>query len=328
MSTETLAAAASAPAASRWRRWWPRLRRLLTILFFGAVAVLLVINAREVAWAQVGEVMRGYGALTLILAVVLAAAGHLIYTLYDLLAARYTGHDLGAARVMKIAFVSYAFNLNMGPLIGAMGSRYRLYSRFGLDSGVITRVLGFSIVSNWLGYLLLGGVLFASRVVELPENWAIGTSALQLVGVAMLVVVAVYVGLCARARRRSYEVRGVEVELPPLRTAALQLAISCASWLTIGLIIYLLLQQQIGFPTVMGVLLVGAVAAVATHIPAGLGVLEASFVLLLGDRLPAPELLAAVLAYRVFFYLIPLAVAVGMFLFLETRAKRRPAASR
>ncbi|HEX7035722.1 MAG TPA: UPF0104 family protein, partial [Pseudomonadales bacterium] len=271
------------------------------------------------------EVMRGYGVTTLVGALALAAAGHLLYTLYDLLGARYTGHGLRPAQVMKIAFVSYAFNLNMGPLIGAMGFRYRLYSRFGLDSGVITRVLGFSIVSNWLGYLLLGGVLFAWPVVEVPRDWAIGTLALRVVGAAMLALVAVYLWLCARARRRRFTVRGVEVELPPLPMAGLQLAISCASWLSIGMIIYLLLQQQIGFPTVMGVLLVGAVAAVATHIPAGLGVLEASFVLLLGDRMAAPELLAGVLAYRVFFYLLPLAVATGLFLFLEARAKRRPA---
>lgn len=325
MSTGGLDGRSTVAALTRsdtWKRWWPRLRWLLTALFFGAVGVLLVVNARKVNWGEVVEVMRGYGTMTLLGAAVLSVAGHVFYTFYDLLGRRYTQHDLPWRRVLGIAFVSYAFNLNMGPIIGAMGFRYRLYSAFGLSSRVITRVLGFSIVSNWLGYLLLAGALFAARVVELPPQWAIGTAALQALGVAMVVLVAVYVWLCARAKRRSFTIRGVRLELPPVPMAGLQLAASCASWTTIALIIWLLLPQQVALPTVMGVLLMGAVAAVATHIPAGLGVLEATFVLLLGHLMPSHEILAAVLAYRVFYYLAPLVVAVGVYLLLEARAKQ------
>ena len=80
MRSDTLQGAGSAAesAPPGRRRWWPRLRLVLTMLFFGAVAVLLVINAREVPWARVGEVMRGYGATTLVGAVALAAFGHLL----------------------------------------------------------------------------------------------------------------------------------------------------------------------------------------------------------------------------------------------------------
>jgi hypothetical protein len=294
----------------------------LTVLFFGAVAVLLVISAREVEWQKVAGVIGGYSTGTLLIAAGLAAVGHVLYTTYDLLGRRYTGHELPWPRVVRIAFVSYAFNLNMGPIIGAIGFRFRLYSLFGLNKETIGRVLGFSIVSNWLGYLLLGGVLFASRVVELPPAWAIGTAALQMLGAGMILIVVTYLTWCARAKRRSFRVRSVAVELPPLRVALLQLAASCASWLTIGAIVFALLQQQIAFPTVMGVLLLAAVAALATHIPAGLGVLEATFVLLLGHVLPRVELLAAVLAYRVLYYLLPLAVALPVFLLLEAKAKR------
>jgi hypothetical protein len=307
---------------SLWQLWWPRLRLGLTLLFFGAVAVLLVINAREVEWGKVVSVMRGYGSGTLLAAAGLAAVGHVFYTAYDLLGRRYTGHGLPWPRVMSIAFVSYAFNLNMGPIIGAMAFRFRLYSRFGLGKGVISRVLGFSIVSNWLGYLLVGGILFAAEVVELPPSWAFGTAALQVFGVGMILLVVAYVWLCGRAQRRSFNIRDVEIELPPVRMAVLQLAVSCACWTTIGVVLYLLLQQQIPFPTVFGVLLLAAVAALATHIPAGLGVLEATFVLLLGHLLPHTELLAAVLAYRALYYLAPLLLAVLMFLWLETRSKQ------
>lgn len=306
-----------------WGKWWPRLRIPLTVLFFGAVTVLLVINARQVEWDKVAGVIGGYAAGTVAVALVLAAAGHVFYTCYDLLAKRYTGHDAPWPSVMKVAFVSYAFNLNLGPIIGAMAFRYRLYSALGLGKGTITRVVGFSVVSNWLGYLLLAGGLFTAGMVQLPPDWAIGTAALRVVGAAMLVVAAAYLWLCARAKRRTFTVRRVTVELPPVRTALLQLAASCASWSVIGVVLYVLLQQQVPYFTVLGVLLVAAVAAMATHIPAGLGVLEATFVLLLGHMLPTSELLAAVLAYRVLYYLLPLAAALLVLAWLETRSKRK-----
>ena len=44
--------------------------------------------------------------------------------------------------------------------VGAVALRYRLYSRLGLDIADITRILTFSLVTNWFGYLLLAGILF------------------------------------------------------------------------------------------------------------------------------------------------------------------------
>lgn len=302
-------------------RWWPRLRLALTLLFFAAIALLLLRSAREIQWHEVVGVIRGYAATTLLLAGLLAIAGHVVYTTYDMLARRYAGHDLPLPKVAGIAFVSYAFNLNMGPLIGAMGSRYRLYSGAGLSKGTITRVLAFSVGSNWLGYALLAGMLFAARAVELPADWAVGTAALQVLGAVLVALVAAYVWWCRRARGRRLSFRGVSAELPSQRMALQQLAASCACWMAMGAILYVLLEQQVGYFTVLGVLLLGAVTAMATHIPAGLGVLEATFVLLLGHLLPKAELLAAVLAYRVLYYLIPLAAALPVFLWLEARSR-------
>jgi uncharacterized membrane protein YbhN (UPF0104 family) len=56
-----------------------------------------------------------------------------------------------------------------------------------------------------------------------------------------------------------------------------------------------------------------------THIPAGLGALEAVFVVMLGSRLPQSELLAALLAYRAIYYLAPLLLAVIAYLAIESR---------
>ena len=85
----------------------------------------------------------------------------------------------------------------------------------------------------------------------------------------------------------------------------------------------MLLQQRIDYPTVLGVLLLAAVAAAVTHIPAGLGALEAIFLAMLGERVAQPELLAALLAYRAIYYLGPLLLAAIAYLAFESGAVRR-----
>jgi uncharacterized membrane protein YbhN (UPF0104 family) len=57
-------------------------------------------------------------------------------------------------------------------------------------------------------------------------------------------------------------------------------------------------------------------------------VLEAVFVMLLAHQLPRHEVLAAVLAYRVIYYLAPLALGVVLYLVAETRAKKLAPADR
>jgi glycosyltransferase 2 family protein len=61
-----------------------------------------------------------------------------------------------------------------------------------------------------------------------------------------------------------------------------------------------------------------------THIPAGIGVLEAVCVALLGSRVSYGELLAAILAFRAVFYLLPLGAAGLMYLVMEAEARADP----
>lgn len=302
-------------------RAWPWVVRGLTLAFFTLLIWLLIERARGLDWAQVGAALRGYDATLLLLAAALAAASHGLYSCFDLFGRHYTGHRLATARVMCTAFVSYAFNLNLGALIGGVGFRYRLYSRYGLPAGQITRVLGLSMVTNWLGYLLLAGLLFAAGGVALPEHFRLGAAALRAVGAALLLVLLAYFWFCAFSRRREWRLRELRVQLPSLRVAALQLALSVTNWLLIAAVLYVLLDAAVPFALLLGVLLIAAIAGVITHVPAGLGVIEAVFLALLGERLAQADLLAALLAYRAIYYLAPLALATLAYLRLEARAR-------
>ena len=309
-----------------WRErhpWWPQARRALTLLFFAAVAVLLVTQARRIEWDEVLDVIAGYPLRTIATAAALALLSYLIYSSYDLLGRAWTSHGLPAWKVMAVTFVSYAFNLNFGTMVGGIAFRYRLYSRLGLSNAVITRVLGLSLATNWLGYLVVAGAVFALGIIVPPAGWEIGAMALRSIGIAMLLAAACYVATCGLSRRREWNVRGHEVVLPPLRLACMQILLSCANWSVIGGVIFVLMQGKVGYPMVLAVLLTGALAGAIAHIPAGLGVLEAVFVALLVPPRGHGEVIAALLAYRALYYLGPLLIACGVYLFLETSAKKQ-----
>lgn len=307
----------------RNKPWWPWLKRALTVAFFALVAVLLVKYARGVDWGEVKRSVLELPRSVLWQAGALCAASHLLYSCFDLLGRQYTGHQLPVPRVMAVTFTSYAFNLNFGSLVGGVAFRLRLYSRLGLATGDITRVLTLSMLTNWLGYLVLAGLVFTLAPLDLPPDWKIDSAGLRMLGVVLLAVALAYLLLCALSKTRSWTIRGHELILPRPRMAALQLAMSCTNWMLMAAAVYLLLQGKVPYTAALGVLLVAAVAGVITHVPAGLGVLEAVFIALLSHRLPEPQLLGALLGYRALYYIAPLLVAALLYLTLEAKTRKQ-----
>ena len=306
------------PAGPRWR-WFSR---GLLALFLVVVAFLLYRQVRAVDWATVSSTVTAYDRRALFLSMGLAAASYLVYCSYDVLARRYAGHALATRRVIGIAFVSYAFNLNFGTLIGGAGFRLRLYARSGLRAATIARILGFSITTNWVGYVALAGGVLAARAVPIPANWKLGVDALQALGFVLLVTVAGYVAACVAFKGRAWKIRGHEIRLPSARLALAQLALSAANWLTIAALLFVLLGGQVAYHRVLGVFLVSAIAGVLAHIPAGIGVIELVFLTLLGGALPQHAIIAGLVVYRAMYYLAPLLAAAMVYAGLEAGSRR------
>jgi uncharacterized membrane protein YbhN (UPF0104 family) len=309
----------------RYRALRRRLAKGFVLVLSAVVLVVAVRYARSVDWQSVGKAASDYPLGVLLIAQALVAVSYLLYGTYDLAARRYTGHHLSARRVFGIAFVSYAFNMNFGALIGSAGLRYRLYSRSGVRTGAIARIILFSIVTNWLGYLVMAGSALVLGAMPLPSGLKIEVSQLRAVGFALLAAVFAYMFACAWTRQTTWMLRGHAFQLPPLSLAFWQLLLSSANWLAIAAVMFVLLRQEIAYPVVLGVVLAGAIIAAIAHIPAGLGALEATFITLLGDRLAQPQLLAALLVYRAVYYIVPLLLALIVYFGFEARtlARRR-----
>ena len=302
---------------------WRKAKKILTWVFFIAVTVLLVLYARNVDWEEVWKVIRNYNHTALLTAMGLVIVSYLVYGCYDLLGRLYCGHKLAKRQVMLVSFICYAFNLTLSTWVGGIGMRYRLYSRLGLPSATITRIFSLSITTNWLGYVLLGGVIFSIGVVELPSHWYIEDNTLRIIGAVLLVLSAFYLWACAFAKRRHITIKGQKLVLPGWRFALMQMGVSSLNWMAMGAIIWILLGQDINYFFVLGVLLVSSIAGAIVHIPAGIGVLEAVFIALLaGEHTSQGKIIAALLAYRVLYFFIPLLLALIGYLWLESRAKK------
>jgi len=128
-------------------------------------------------------------------------------------------------------------------------------------------------------------------------------------------------GLCASARRRTWQVRGRTLRLPSLRFAVLQCVLSVANWLLIAAILFALLQGAVDFGPLLGALMASALALAVVDVPGGLGVTEVVFLALLGGEVGSAELLAALVAYRGICFVVPLLVATPAYLAIEWRGR-------
>lgn len=317
--------------ASGWRlwpqqAWWPWVTRGGVTAFFVVVAGLIFRQARTVDWPAVLQALRDLPTTALALGGALALLSHFTYGSFDWVGRHCSGHRLTRGTTLAIAMTSYPFTLNLGSLIGGLGVRYRLYARRGVDPGTIGQVVGTSIVTNWVGYLLLAAVL--AWLWQPPEvaGWAVTPWQWHLGGTVLGCLPLAYLALCAVRRGRALTLRGHAFPMPHWLVALWQVAVSAANWMLMGAALWTVLQHQVSYPAALGTVLLGAVAGLVLRVPAGLGVLEAVGVALLAtDALGQEQVLAALLAYRALYYFGPLvfaAVALGV---AELRWRQGPA---
>ncbi len=293
--------------------------RWLGIAFALGGAALLFAHLAAVDWTLTLAALRRRDPAWLWGAAALTLASYAVYSAFDLLGRRHVGQRLGTARVLEAAFVSHAFALNLGPV--GVGFRFRAYMRSGMPAQAVAAVWLLNVMTNWLGFMLVAGALFASGRVALPPSWGYAASVLRLFGYALLTAAAVYVAVCSVADGRAVVLRGRRLSLPSGRLALAQLALSAVNWGLIAGVWYLLLGAQVALDAVLVAVVVNALVLAVVDVPGGLGVTETVFLALLGSRLPAHELLATLVAWRGVYLLAPLALAGVSFAAIEWRAR-------
>ena len=305
------------------RAWFGRhkrvLKRVATAAFICLVIGLLIRVGVTIEWEEVVTAVLDTPTSALIQAVLLVVASYLVYTCFDLLGKWYVGHDIPWWKTMTFAYMSYAFTMNFSAAVGGLALRLRLYGKQGLGPGQIMRIMGLSITTNWIGYSLLGGIVFASGAVQPPAEWEIDGGPLRLIGVVLVAVSMSYLALCAFSKTREWKIRDHVIELPEWRIAALQILLGACNWSIMGWIVYTIMPGEVSYATILGTLLIGSVVGALAHIPGGLGVTEYVFITLITD-VPRHQVLGAILVYRALYYIGPVLLAGAWYLLSEARS--------
>lgn len=294
-------------AGLRERPWWPWLTRGLGAAFFLVVAGLIVHQARSVDWPAVWRAVLDLPGPALWAGAALALLSHCTYGSFEWIGRHLTRHGLGRGTTLGIAMTSYAFTLNLGSVIGGVGVRYRLYSRRGIDPGTIGQVVATSILTNWVGYLLLAALVPWFWLPPAVFGWSATSTQWRLAGALLALAPLAYLALCLLRGGRALALRGHCFPLPRWPLALWQIGVSAANWVLMGASLWVVLQTQVPYPAALATVMLGAVAGLVLRVPAGLGVLESVGVALLAtDTLPKTAVLAALLAYRALYYFLPL----------------------
>ena len=230
---------------------------------------------------------------------------------YDRIAVAHLGKHISWWFITLCSFTTYALAHNVGASVfsGAV-VRYRAYRSKGLTPHEIGVLIVFCSLTFFLGTLLAGGVVLIlrpdllNRLVDV-EPWlstAIGASLLWLVGLYVFGswrhFAPMHIG--------KWHIVYPRLPIVGRQLLAAPLELACAA-----AIIYFALPeaQTPGYLVVLGVFLASFSLALLSHAPGGLGVLEVTFLAAVPE-LPTADVLAALIVFRVFYLLLPLALAI------------------
>ena len=261
-------------------------------------------------------------------ALAFTVASYLTLTLYDLLALRIIGKPLPWRTAALASFTSYTLSHNLGVALLTGGSaRYRVYSAAGLDTGDIARVIATASFTFWSGVLVLASAALAIH----PGTVAIGAHVVpigvqRVTGLVFLTAAAVLVAVAGK-RDRAISIWGWSLPLPSRRQALAQIGVAGFDLVLASAALFVLIPGASAsfFPIFFLAYALAIIVALITHVPGGIGVFEAVFVACLPTA-NKPELFAALIAYRIIYYLLPLAVGAILLAWHEGRQWRKPIA--
>lgn len=244
-------------------------------------------------------------------AIALAAGSYLALTGYERLALAYVGTTLPWRRYGLASFLAYAVGHNLGMAAISGGAvRYRIYATLGLGASEVAAIVIFGTVTFALGAAAMAGLSLLVHAGEAGTLLHASAGTARAAGAALLACAVAYVLACA-LRRSPVSWGRWRLRLPTPRLAMLQLLTASTDLMLASACLYVLLPptEGTGYFAFAGLFMVALGASVLSAVPGGLGVFESIRVLLL-PAVPAPQVLGALVAYRLVYYVLPFALAL------------------
>lgn len=297
-----------------------------TIIGLLSVAVSAWLLYRELHGLSLDDVFDSLAAIPLhrwMLAVLATFGAYYALAWYDRLALLHLDKRISFLFITLASFSAYALAHNLGASVfsGAV-VRYRAYRTQGLTPAEIGTLVAFCAFTFAFGVVIIGGVLLSlrpdllDRLGDLPEWLGVST------GVAMLVGVALYV-VGSWLHFRPVHFAGIHITYPRLPIVMRQLVIAPLEIAAAAAIIFFALPAQgnPGYIVILAIFTASFSIALLSHAPGGIGILEVLFVSALPE-LDAADVLAALIVFRLFYLLVPLAISLVVVLAFEREQLR------
>ena len=303
-----------------FQRWKPWLIGAVVI----AITALLVYTLHEflaqLSYRDLLAAIRATDDSSLALAVLATVVSYLALTGYDASSLRYVGASFSYRVAAETAFIAYALGntVGLGVLTGG-AVRLRLYGAAGVDAGAISRAIAFNAAAFTLGISVVGAAALLWGATSVAPALHVPPLVLQLGAALILVGTGILIVLCRDGRERLLFGR-IRLRLPSATLALQQLLISAVDISATAAVLWFLLPGgAIDFPAFTGFFAIAIVLGVLSHVPGGLGVFEAIMLVALKDRVPPEVLAAALVLYRLIYYMLPLLLALALLVAQEAR---------
>jgi len=228
--------------------------------------------------------------------------------------------------ITTCSFVTYAISHNIGGSVFSGGMvRYRAYTSKGLNAAEVAVLVALCSFTFAFGTIVLGGLVLLFEPQIVTPLAPISETVIRMIGLAMLVFCILYT-IGSWLKFKPLEIRGFKLEYPGLNIVWRQWIAAPMELLGAAGIIYFALPEagNPGFFIVLGAFLLSFSAGLLFQVPGGVGVMEAVFLKVM-PGIGATEVFAALLVWRLFYLLIPLALSIPVVLLFERRqlAKRK-----
>ncbi|MEO8563799.1 MAG: hypothetical protein ABI601_17100 [bacterium] len=302
-------AAARPSNTTRWRAVTP----ILSVVLFAVAAWALRRELHETSIGAIVQNVRRYDAAHILLALLCTVASFLALGAIELLALRYVGRrDVSRTTAVTTGFVAHAFSQSVGlALLTGAAVRLRAYRSRGVDAVTVARLSAFVTLTVALGLLATG----AAALIASSAPLRVGRMAMPVkpLGATLALVVLAYLVWIAIGRGAEPTGRW-GIARPSTTMAISQIVLASLDWLITGTVLFALLPSSlaISYVELLRIYLSAQTVAVASHVPGGLGVFELVVLTLGPTDVPGTRvaLIAALVMFRVVYYLAPLVAAI------------------
>jgi glycosyltransferase 2 family protein len=287
-----------------------------------ALAAFLVHRAlRQYSMSEILESLKAISVRHLALAAAFTAGSFICLTGTDTLAVRYTGRDLPYRKIALASFASLSIGHTLGLAALSSGAiRYRFYTGWGLSPGDVGRIILFCAVTVAVGMATAGGLASLIQPGLVAQMFKVAPGVVVALGILLLLLVVIYLGLAAFVHR-PIRIRHFELPVPRLSLALGQVAVGSTDFFLVSAVLHQLLSAtaEIDYFPIAATYVVANAAAIVTHVPGGLGVIEAVILSLV----PGANVIGALVAFRAIYYLVPFLIGCTVLAIAEIVRRQR-----